>query len=161
MSAVDSICSCGDEKHSNSNLTGIKLFKSMVRRVRQKISESKLVKSPSGNELTSVISKNERVNSEDTTRNSSGPRSPIEISSLFGNMQINEEKSRVSGYSSDSGTEKSRRNSRVRIRQKVRSRSKSDGRRLEKKPKKILRPPPTYIYVRGLSGIPTQRIRVR
>ncbi|XP_065213968.1 uncharacterized protein LOC135841096 [Planococcus citri] len=160
MSTADNMCcSCADDKNINSDLSGIKLFKSMVRRVRQKISESKLVKSPSGNELTSVINKTERMSLDES---SSGNRSPTDTAKSFCTTHTGDDcKSRMSGYSSDSGTEKSRRSSRVRIRQKVRSRSKSDGRRIEKKPKKILRAPPTYIYVRGLSGIPTQRIRVR
>lgn len=163
MSANDICCCTADEKVTgNTNLTGIRLFKSIVRKVRQKVSESKIIKSTSSIEdLPDVVSKLERVSLEETNCKNR-PRSPPKelVRKFFGSMKTISDETSKCGYSSDSTTEK-RRDSRVRIRQKVRARSKSNSRRVEKKPKKILRTPPTYIYVRGLSGIPTQRIRVR
>lgn len=155
--SANNVCTCGEEdKNSvNSKLSGIRLFKSIVRRVRQKITESKPTntKSSSSEELPAVIAKLDRMSVDDMADGNTNGRTFSPPTTLSGSELRN-------GYSSDSGTER-RRDTRVRIRQKIRSRSKSDSRKSKKKPKNILRPPPSYIYVRGLSGIPTQRIRVR
>lgn len=152
----DTDCTCGSEDKStvSSNLTGIRLFKSIVRRVRQKITESKLIRNSSvTTDLSATVTtKLDRMSIDDS---SSSNRETLSPTLTFGYESR-------SGYGSDSCSTARRRDTRVRIRQKIRSRSKSDSRKSnKKKPKTILRPPPTYVYVRGLSGIPTQRIRVR
>ncbi len=165
-SSSSEISACLEEKSAGgTDLTGISLFKSMVRRVRQKISESKLAKSPSDGEISDVLSKFENVSMGETSPKSRALRSPPPmkeaVKRMFATSRTTSDEKIRCDYNSDSGMDRKDRDSRIRIRQKTRSRSKSDSRRIEKKPKKILRTPPTYVYVRGLSGIPTQRIRVR
>ncbi|XKL63761.1 hypothetical protein PGB90_006125 [Kerria lacca] len=159
MSSSNDSCSCTEEKQSATNATGVRLFKTIVRKVRQTITEAKLLKSSSFDDISSIVFKMNQM----STNDSDNPDSSVQARSsrkLFSSLRANTDEKSRSGFSSDSGNEKTLRNSKIRKKQKIRGRSKSDSKRIEKRTKKILRSPPTYVYVRGLSGIPTQRVRV-
>lgn len=172
MSSKDA---CGRPEAASPNPSGVRLFKSMVRRVRHKITENKMSKSPSlGEDVSAVVATLEELSVDGSSAHTSPqrladqqPKSPPgnkeALRRLFGATRTSsEDRLRGNGgYSSDSGTDKQARQNdyRVRIRQNLRSRSKSYS-RTEKKPKKILRPPATYDYVRGPSGLVSHRVRV-
>lgn len=158
---------------ASPNLSGVRLFKTMVRRVRQRISENRLSKSPSiGDNIVDKLEELSVTSAETSPQRQTQPKSPMgkeALRRLFGASRTSSEdrlRSTNSGYSSDSGNDKQTSNRstgsecRVRIRQNLRTRSKSYSRTVEKKPKKILRPPATYDYVRGPSGLVSHRVRV-
>ena len=75
--------------------------------------------------------------------------------------QLDEESSLHSRNSSDFQTSDSRFSSLLKVFQALKISTQIDlnEKKFTKKiPKRILRPPVTYIYVRGLSGLPTQRV---
>ncbi|KAK7590350.1 hypothetical protein V9T40_001963 [Parthenolecanium corni] len=164
---------CCRSETGSPNLNGVRLFKSMVRRVRQKISENKLGKAPSiGDDeapaiVTAKLEELSLTSAETSPQRQGQPKSPPgkeALRRLFGASRTSSEDRLRNGYSSDSGNDKQHTrpgaDCRVRIRQNLRSRSKSYSRTVEKKPKKILRPPATYDYVRGPSGLVSHRVRV-
>lgn len=159
---------------ASPNLSGVRLFKSMVRRVRQRMSENRLSKAPSiSDDIVAKLEELSVTSTETSPQHQGQPKSPPgkeALRRLFGASGASSEdrlRSTNSGYSSDSGNDKlsstrstTNNDCRVRIRQNLRSRSKSYSRTIEKKPKKILRPPATYDYVRGPSGLVSHRVRV-